>query len=114
MIKVDNVAIPTPSNFSVGVLDISKAERNTNGLMIIERIATKRKLEVTYNYLTQAELSDLLQKISGVFFDVEYPDTQTGALRTGEFYVGDRNAETIDFQDGIPRYKNIKFSLIER
>ena len=42
MIKINNVTIPSPSSLNVSVQDINKAERNTNGTMIIERIATKR------------------------------------------------------------------------
>ncbi len=114
MIKINSVAIPTPSAFQVGIQDISKAERNANGLMIIERIATKRKLELSWSYLSQSSLASLLQAVSGVFFTVEYPDPQDGALRTGTFYAGDRNAGAIDYINGVMRYKDIKFNLVER
>ena len=46
MIRINGVTIPTPSDYSVGIMDLSQAERNANGTMIIERIATKRKLEM--------------------------------------------------------------------
>ncbi|MHB8077424.1 DUF6711 family protein [Desulfosporosinus fructosivorans] len=114
MIKINSVAIPTPSAFQVGIQDISKAERNANGLMIIERIATKRKLELSWSYLSQSSLASLLQAVSGVFFTVEYPDPQTGALNTGTFYVGDRKADAIDYQGNTMRWKDVKFSLVER
>ena len=44
LITISGVALPTPSEFQVGYQDISKAERNANGTMIIERVAVKRKL----------------------------------------------------------------------
>lgn len=114
MIKINGVTIKTPSSLNIGIQDLSKAERNSNGTMIIERIATKRKLELNYNYLIQSELSSLLQSISSVFFTVEYPDAQDGALKTGTFYTGDRKAGMIDYLNSIPRYKDVSFSLIER
>lgn len=114
MIKVNGVVISTPSNYSASIQDISKAERNAKGLMIIERIATKRKLEVSWTYLSQSGLSTLLSAITNVFFTVEYPDPQTGSLNTGTFYVGDRTAGSIDYQNGVMRWKDIKFNFVER
>ena len=43
LISVSGVALPTPSEFQVGYMDGQKAERNANGTMIIEKIATKEK-----------------------------------------------------------------------
>lgn len=114
MIIVNGVAIPTPSTYQVGIQDLSKAERNANGTMIIERIATKRKLEMSWAYLSQSDLSNLLQAVSGVFFTVRYPDPQDGTLKTGTFYAGDRSSGMIDYKSGIARYKDVKFNVIEQ
>lgn len=114
MIKINSVTIPTPSDYSVGIQDISKAERNANGTMIIERVATKRKIEFSYKYLSQSDLASLLQKISDVFFMVEYIDPQTGGTKTGTFYSGDRKAGAVDYRNGVMRWKDIGFNLVER
>lgn len=114
MIKIDNELIPTPSDLSVGIMDLSKAERNARGTMIIERIATKRKLELSWKYLDKDTLSHLLKLISPVFFNVEYIDPESNSLKTGVFYSGDRNMGALDFKNGIVRYKDIKFNLVER
>lgn len=114
MIKIDGVEIPTPSDFQVGIMDISKAERNARGTMIIERIATKRKLEMAWKYLTKSELQQVLNAVSPVFFTVEYPDPQDNAIRTGTFYAGDRTVGALDYIDGQIRWKDIKFSVVER
>lgn len=114
LIKIEGVDIPTPSEYSVGIQDISKAERNANGTMIIERIATKRKIELSWNYLSKEQLAQVLNAVSGVFFQVTYVDPQDNATRTGTFYAGDRKCGMIDFRDGVPRYKDVSFNLIER
>lgn len=115
VLKINGVEILAPSDIQIGIMDLSKAERNARGTMIIERIATKRKLEVSYNYASKTELSTLLAQLSDdVFFTVTYHDPLTGSTRTGTFYVGDRNVGVIDFINGVPRYKDVKFSLIER
>jgi hypothetical protein len=113
LIKINTVTISTPSTFQIGIEDISKAERNANGNLIIERITTKRKLELSYNYLSQTDIATLLTAVSGTTFTVEYPDAQTGSLRTGTFYCEGRTAGAIDYQGGVMRYKDIKFNLIE-
>lgn len=113
MISVNGNQIATPAQLQIGIMDLSKAERNANGNLIIERVNTKRKLELSYNYLSASALSTLLNAISATTFSVTYPDAQTGASRTGTFYVGDRTAGAIDFQGGIVRYKDIKFNFIE-
>lgn len=114
MIKINGVDIPTPSDYQVGIQDISKAERNANGTMIIERIATKRKIELSWNYLTKEQLQQVLNAVSPVFFTVEYLDPQDNATRTGTFYAGDRNVGALDYIDGKVRWKDIKFNVIER
>lgn len=114
LVTINGVDLPTPSDFNVGIQDLSKAERNANGTMIIERIATKRKLDISYSFLTSSELSQVLNSISPIFFTVTYMDPQDNAMRTGTFYAGDRNSPMIDFKNGVPRYKDIKFSLVER
>ncbi|MCG7406786.1 hypothetical protein MH117_05090 [Paenibacillus sp. ACRRX] len=108
------MGIPTPSDFQVGIQDISKAERNARGSMIIERIATKRKLEIGWRYLTDQQLKQLLNAVSPVFFQVDYPDPQTGGQRQGTFYAGDRTVGAMDYIDSKIRWKEIKFNVIER
>jgi hypothetical protein len=114
MIKINGVEIPTPSDYQVDIMDLSKAERNARGTMIIERITTKRKLELTWKYLSKEDLSNLLSKLTSVFFTVTYIDPQTGGTISGTFYVGDRSAGAMDYIKGNIRWKDIKFSLIER
>jgi hypothetical protein len=114
IIQINSIDLPTPTDMQIGIMDLSKAERNANGTMIIERITTKRKIELQYKYLSKEELTQVLSIVSTVFFIVTYTDPQTATVRTGTFYCGDRSAGLIDFNNGIPRYKDVKFNLIER
>lgn len=114
MIKINGTTIPSPSSYQVGIMDVSKSERNSNAQIIIERIATKRKLELGWSYLSQTDLTTILNLVSAVFFTVEYPDIATGTLQTKTFYVGDRTAQVIDYRDGVMRWKDIKFNFIEK
>lgn len=114
LIKIEGVDIPSPSDYLVSILDISNAERNANGAMIIERIATKRKIELSWSVLKKDEISKLLRLVSSVFFIVNYVDPQDNATRTGTFYAGDRTTGMLSFKNGEPVYKDVKLNLIER
>lgn len=114
LIKINGVDIPTPSDYIVGIQDLSKADRNTKGAMIVQRIATKRKIEMSWKYLKKEDLSRILNLVNSVFFTVDYIDPQSNSWKTGTFYCGDRSAGALDYINGNIRYKDIKFNIIER
>jgi hypothetical protein len=113
LITVSGVALPTPAEFQVGYMDVSKAERNANGTMIIERIATKRKLFLTYAYISESDASTILAQTAPTTYTVTYMDPQTRSMKSGSFYCGDRNIGMLDYINGKPRYKELTFNLIE-
>ena len=113
LITISGVALPTPSEFQVGYQDISKAERNANGTMIIERVAVKRKLFLTYAYVTESDASLILKAVAPTSYTVTYMDPQTRSMKSGAFYCGDRNLGMIDYINGKARFKEFAFNLIE-
>ncbi|MDJ0305395.1 DUF6711 family protein [Dehalobacter sp.] len=114
MIKINNTELPAIVVYNVSIMDISQAGRNANGTMIIERIATKRKIELAAGRLTREQLSQMLNLVAPVFFTVEYPDPQDNTMKSGTFYCGDRNIEGLRYKNGLMYWKGVKFSLIER
>jgi hypothetical protein len=114
MIEINNIKIPSPSSFKVGIMDISNAERNAQGDMLIDRIATKRKLEIGWSVLENIELSNLLQLVNNVYFFVKYPDPMTGNIEIKTFYVGDRSIPLYSFKNGKAVWNDISFNFIEK
>ena len=120
MLKVDLVGIPTPTTYKVSINTVTKSERsaNNNADINIEYVATKRKVELTWSYLSSANYADLLNRVKRestamLPFEFEYPDPKTGAMRTSTFYAGDPSAEAIDYQGGIIRWKSVSINFIE-
>jgi hypothetical protein len=113
LVTVSGVNLPAPTEFQIGYFDISKAERNASGKMIIERIATKTKLFLTYAYLTREDMAKILTVISSTSYTVTYFDAQNMQMRSGVFYCGDRQLGFLDYFNGVPRYKDFTFNLIE-
>lgn len=114
MIEINNIPIPSPSSLKVGIMDISNAERNAQGEMLIDRVATKRKLDLNWRFLEPYELSNLLKLVGNVYFFVKYPDPQTGDLQIRTFYCGDRNIGMYQYQDGKPVWVDVSFNFIEK
>jgi hypothetical protein len=114
LITIGGVVVPTPSDYQVSIMDISKAERMANGTMKIDRVTTKRKIELQWNYLSRADLAIVLNAVSAESFAVVYLDPQTNTYVSDKlFYCGDRSAGMLDFFNSVPRYRDIKFNLIE-
>lgn len=116
MIRINGVKMPTPTSFSVSISDISSddSKRNARGDMLIDRICTKRKIEMSWDFITLEDMSLTLNLVKDIFFTVEYPDPQEGKFLTKTFYVGDRTAPMCVLKEGKPIWKNVKFNLIER
>lgn len=114
MLEINNIRMPSPSEFQVGIMDIEEAERNAQGDMMIDRIATKRKIELKWDYLSTQELSALLQIVNNIFFFVKYPDPMTGRFETKTFYVGDRTTPMYSLVNGKPLWSGTSFNFIER
>lgn len=115
MLKVNGVAIAAPKTFSVEINDIDgETSRNARGDMLRDRIATKRKLNLEWPALTNSEISAILKAVKDVYFSVEYPDPEEGTNLTKTFYVGSRTAPMYNYNNGNPKWENLKMNFIEK
>lgn len=114
LVNVGGVNLPAPSAYSAIAQDIGKWERNARATMIGEFIARKAKIQMSWKYLNQNDLSTILNAIDPLFFSVTYLDEQTQTYKTGTFYKGDRTMPLYDFMNDVPRYSDFTVNLIER
>lgn len=117
MIKVDGVAIKTPSEFTWGLQDVSadSAGRTQDALMHKDRIAQKITLNLAWNGLTFAETSTIVQAFNPEYVNVTYPDPLNGSTTTTKkFYVGDRSAPFKIWTTRQKVMEKLSFNLIER
>jgi len=113
LLSIGGVAMPTPTELTVSVNDISKADRNANGTMVLERITTKQKLQCKWTYISGYNLQIILSTISATTYNVTYINPITNASETRNMYCGDRSVGYIDFQNSVPRYKDFSVDFIE-
>lgn len=116
MLKINGVAIATPSIFTVDISDIDGegSNRNALGQMTRDRIATKIKLTCEWGPLNDSQISTLLKSVRNIFFTVEYPDPYEGSKNTKTFYVGDRSAPMYNCAGGKNLWSGIKMNFVEQ
>lgn len=114
MLTIGGTAVVDPSVMSVSIMDVSNAERNANGTMMIDRVATKRKIVLEWPALTNSNISAILNAVSPIFFTVKYPDPMDGGVATRTFYVGDRTAPVYSDIGGTVQWNGLKMDFIQQ
>lgn len=115
--NANGTPLPDPSGFSgeTSDLDVS-GERDATGLLHRDRVATKIPVQMTYTNITWDMCQTILQAVSPAQFSFTFPDPNTGALRTGTYYVGNRKWDAVWLPAGenpAGWYANLTFSVIE-
>lgn len=115
LVKVNGVALPTPSVYYDDVEFLENSARNANATLIREIIATKIVLNLQWRYLTQAQFK-LLREIRELkSFECMYWNHTNGAYDTITCYAGKLTGTPIrtDDQGGIKDWVDVSINFIE-
>lgn len=116
-VKEYSLKDPTSLQWDISDLDYDGGSgRNQKGLLFRQRITSKRKVNCSWAPMMPSELSELLQSMDGVFFELVYPDAYTGQMREGTFYVESRSVPLYTWSDEKNMYlwSNLSTSFTER
>ncbi len=124
-IIVDGVSnLPTPSSFQVTLQSISAPDsgRTLDGLMHDTYVATKRTIQIGWNFPTPQEMAAILAAFpysdgngNRKYMNITYWDPENAVAQvTKTFYVGDKPTAMQTWAEGKRLYANIQFNLIER
>jgi len=118
MIKINGVSLPaSPSSFQVTLIDLDDSEatkRTADGTLYRDRIAVKRKIDMSWGPMNWIDTATILQLVQNEFFECTYPDPLTGKWETKTFYVGDRVAPFAVARNNEIYWTGLKLSLTER
>lgn len=78
------------------------------------RVAQKRKIQLSFNGVTPEIARTVLQAVNPEYIDVTYFDPLEGQNVTKTFYVGDRSAPVRWWWTGKKIFESLSFDLIER
>jgi hypothetical protein len=116
VLKVGGVSMPCPSAFDWSLQDVSAGEsgRTDDAKMQKNRIAQKRKIQLSWSNPTASEASTILKAFNPEYIYVNYWDAMDGKQETRTFYVGDRTAPVKTWWVGNKRFETVSFDIIER
>lgn len=114
MLKVNGAVIPAPAALKVTVFDVaSDVSRNAAGNAVMDLRAVKRKLELSWAHMRGTDFAALLNEMNG-FFEVDYPDPQSGGQRRMSCYCSERAAGILRMEEGNAVWTDIKMVWTER
>lgn len=113
--KIGSTAIPDPTGCAVNIhpLHGQDSGRTADGKMHTTVITTKRDVELSYNYIPQAQLSALLALVNVQYYNLTYLDPQKG-VTTIECYGSDlsQTMHSGVLYGGL--WRDVKITCVER
>lgn len=113
--SVGGVTVPCPSSYEWKESDVSDSDagRTEDAKMHKMMIAKKVHLELSWQNVTTADASTILQAFTASeYFNVTYLDPKANDYLTKKFYVGDRSVPSYNVRQGL--WKNVSFNVIEQ
>ena len=114
MLKIAGVSVKAPTDLKIGRFDLTKSGRTASGKMVMDVIATKRRLDFIWKILTDSELEKIIDTITAnkPFFSLEYPDA--GGTKTMTCYAGDIVTSLWHTKNGVRYWEEISIPFIEQ
>lgn len=114
MLKIAGISTPNPAEITVGRFDLTKSGRTASGKMVMEVIATKRRVDVVWKMIKDSELQTIINTITAnkPFFSVEYPDA--GGSKTMTCYAGDVTTSLWHTVNDIRYWNEVTIPFIEQ
>lgn len=116
LLEINGAVIPAPSKCSIGIADQDiDSDTDANAELHRNRVAVKRQIQNEWGPLSWSEISTILTSIQDVFFNVKYPDPQTGKFETKRMYVGNRTSPVAVLNDdGSITWQGLTADFIEK
>ncbi len=114
MLKIAEITVKTPNELKVGRFDLTKSNRTASGKMMMELIATKRRVDAVWVMLPDNDLKLIIDTITAnkPFFALEYPDA--GGQRTMTCYAGDIVTSLWHTKNGVRFWEEVSIGFIEQ
>lgn len=114
MLKIAGITVKAPTEVKVGRFNLSKSSRTVSGKMVMDIIATKRRVDVVWKMLPDSELQKIINAITAnkPFFSLQYPDA--GGQKTMTCYVGDIVTSLYHTIGGVRYWSDVSIPFIEQ
>ena len=115
LLEFDGTPLPDPTvmQWSLERVSSANAGRTQDGIMHVEQIALKRKIELAWNNIPFATATAILKAAKPEYINVKYYDFLEGKNVTKKFYTGEQSIPVYSFKSGIKIVTNVAFNIIE-
>jgi len=81
--QINGRSVASPKDLSHSYVELDKMERTMDGTMVVDIVGFKKKIDVSWDYLTKEDMLILNTEIKqNSFVTVSYQDTLLGTLST--------------------------------
>ncbi len=114
--KINGRAIKPPKDVGHSIEILDKVERTMNGTMVVDIVGSKRKIDVSWDYLDKANMIILQEELNkSSFVNVTYIDSETGVDVTIEAKPSDISYQTgYDWVKSEVVWKNVTVFFEEK
>jgi len=114
MLTIAGVTVKTPSELKIGRFDITKSSRTASGKMVMDIIAPKKRVDVTWKMIADSDLETIINTITAnkPFFSLQYPDA--GGTNTITCYCGDITTSLWHTISGVRYWEEASVAFIEQ
>ncbi len=82
-LKINGKTIKAPTEITISPEILDKVERTIDGTMVVDIVADKRKVDVSWDYLSKEDMTLLVKQISeDKFAEISFHDNITGEIVT--------------------------------
>ena len=116
MLWIDGVKMPSPSELTVSIEERGDdSECNVLGERVVDRLAVKRVIELSWAMLSAEEMALLFDAATeAVFFTAKFPDPITGAQSEAVCRAVGRSARLFRMDGGAARWTDVSMKWEER
>lgn len=114
--RINSKLVKAPKNLSLSYEVLDKSERTMDGTMVVDIVGRKRKISVTWEYLSNEDMKILANETSaGSFVTITFKDGQTAESSTITAKPEDLTHEPyFNWSKGALMWKSVSASFIER
>lgn len=81
--KINGKEIKPPKEITISPEVLDKSERTADGTLVVDIIGTKRKIDLSWEYMSLEDMARLQTEIGGgAFSEIAFHDNATGELIT--------------------------------
>lgn len=114
--QINGRTIASPKDISYSYENLDRIERTINGSMVVDVIGKKRKIDVSWDFLTKEDMITLSSEVSNnVFVAISYKNNITGETTSLSVIPRDFSySPGYDWVNDKVIWKNIYISFEER